>query len=310
MRRINSDNLLGGFIRYIKTLKGVKQVEFQKNTPTTSKEIQLFQRGNLFSLPIDLIDFLKQYNGFDLKWFNQFTKHDPYNQQLIEIGSIKFNRFSDIIKHDGKFSANCLPKFGVVYFLEEYEFGRICLCIIKGTFKPEIWLYSSTDSHWYFITHSFTCYFRLLVANLGIKGWQLAYTCTGIPSFTFNWMCYYCPAMIKVLNQDTIQKEMLEMVEPLERTIEDLENDTDDDLLEMETFPVFKTPQLTVPETSSGQVSIPFDVDQVVRAIQDLLKPSDETLTSALVGNQPLSSSNPSTISSGPNIRKKMVRKY
>ncbi|KAI9202998.1 uncharacterized protein BJ171DRAFT_425860, partial [Polychytrium aggregatum] len=54
---------------------------------------------------------------------------------------------------------------------------------------------------WFRIAKSFTAYFRLMIEHMGIHGWQLAFTDSGLPPAVLDWMCFYVPARAKMYRQ-------------------------------------------------------------------------------------------------------------
>lgn len=57
--------------------------------------------------------------------------------------------------------------------------------------EPEVWM-QDTSSRWYFVAPSFIQYFRVAVSHLGIIGWQKAFTPSGLPTTTKQWMAMFC----------------------------------------------------------------------------------------------------------------------
>ncbi|KAI9362513.1 hypothetical protein DFJ73DRAFT_773242 [Zopfochytrium polystomum] len=58
--------------------------------------------------------------------------------------------------------------------------------------QPQVWL-QDTRGVWYPLARSFSSYFRLAVAHLGIIGWQLGMADAGMPRATADWLTFYSP---------------------------------------------------------------------------------------------------------------------
>ncbi|KAJ3330069.1 Tubulin polyglutamylase complex subunit 2 [Blyttiomyces sp. JEL0837] len=112
---------------------------------------------------------------------------------------------------------------GICYMLHDSRgYGRVCLCYSstssvtttssstsstsgantgsasdrrkpRNTVKgPEVW-FQDLGGVWYPLTRSFSSYFRLMVAHLGIFGWQMGLVEAGLPQAVLDWMCFYAP---------------------------------------------------------------------------------------------------------------------
>ena len=57
---------------------------------------------------------------------------------------------------------------------------------------PEVW-FQALACGWHYLAPSFTCYFRLAVAHLGVRGWQGCYAPCGADPVARQWMRLYCP---------------------------------------------------------------------------------------------------------------------
>ncbi len=57
---------------------------------------------------------------------------------------------------------------------------------------PEVW-FQDLACGWHYLAPSFTCYFRLAVAHLGVRGWQGCYAPCGADPVARQWMRLYCP---------------------------------------------------------------------------------------------------------------------
>ncbi|XP_044287255.1 tubulin polyglutamylase complex subunit 2 isoform X2 [Varanus komodoensis] len=77
--------------------------------------------------------------------------------------------------------------------------GKVCL-VYKHT-KPavspdsEIW-FLDRALYWHFLTKTFTAYYRLLIAHLGLPQWQYAFTSYGISPQAKQWFNMYKPITV------------------------------------------------------------------------------------------------------------------
>ncbi|KAG4100349.1 hypothetical protein H8356DRAFT_1660976 [Neocallimastix lanati (nom. inval.)] len=66
--------------------------------------------------------------------------------------------------------------------------------------KPQVW-FLDNNNEWNFLSPNFISYFRLMVKNFGIYGWQLAYTKKGLYQSTLDWLSFYAPDRVMFYNQ-------------------------------------------------------------------------------------------------------------
>lgn len=60
----------------------------------------------------------------------------------------------------------------------------------------------------YYLSPSFTAYFRLMLAHLGIIGWQSFVTTRGLHSCTYNWLSFYAPDRAKLYTKSRVMKQI------------------------------------------------------------------------------------------------------
>lgn len=63
--------------------------------------------------------------------------------------------------------------------------------------EPEVW-FQDISARWHFVSATFSNFLRLLLAHMGVFGWQMAYTPEGLPAETIHWMGLFCKERICV----------------------------------------------------------------------------------------------------------------
>jgi len=66
--------------------------------------------------------------------------------------------------------------------------------------RPQVW-FQDLSFRWHFIANSFTDYFRLVTAHLGIPQWQHAFTDAGLGPATCHWLAYFCPERLALATE-------------------------------------------------------------------------------------------------------------
>jgi hypothetical protein len=156
--------------------------------------------------PEELKQFYAMFNGVSLSWNSEVLG------KSINVGNIRINRFNEILpvsfegdvcqcKYQGQIvsipdqathqpfiiDSNCNAG-NVVMFLCSTSSLKTSDDKKRST---EIW-FQDLSWRWHFICHTMTQYLRLMVAHLGIHGWQLLYTPEGLPRNTIQWMTMFC----------------------------------------------------------------------------------------------------------------------
>ncbi|KAF7243815.1 Tubulin polyglutamylase complex subunit 2 [Varanus komodoensis] len=177
-------------------------------------------KKNACVLPEDLKNFYLMTDGFHMTWS---VKSD---ESPMPLGSMTINGISRLNRL-GTSPAYSLPSAPTLADLEEadeeggdkdqpekphldsrsliFELdpcggnGKVCL-VYKHT-KPavspdsEIW-FLDRALYWHFLTKTFTAYYRLLIAHLGLPQWQYAFTSYGISPQAKQWFNMYKPITV------------------------------------------------------------------------------------------------------------------
>ncbi|KAJ3321200.1 Tubulin polyglutamylase complex subunit 2 [Boothiomyces sp. JEL0866] len=178
------DSMLSGVVPYIESLPKVQSVKLNKKPPALQSSISLWERTYQKTLPQDYKTFLNITDGMHLIWTSCFFQND------IVIGKINICGIEQFIP-----SRINSSEITHAFVLEECQpYGNTCLCF-KGD-QVQIWFYNYETENWLYLTDSFSNYFRLSTACLGIIGWQLYQK---LPTWTLNFMCFYTPEMLEIL---------------------------------------------------------------------------------------------------------------
>ncbi|GMI07731.1 hypothetical protein TrLO_g11532 [Triparma laevis f. longispina] len=69
---------------------------------------------------------------------------------------------------------------------------------------PEIW-FRDRSNKWWFMCNDFTCYLRLMIVHLGIRGWWASFTTHGLDPNCRQLMIRFCPERMLVNEANKIQ---------------------------------------------------------------------------------------------------------
>jgi hypothetical protein len=91
------------------------------------------------------------------------------------------------------------PNQDNLYLIEDaHPFGKAFMKFTDQ--KSEIFFQESMSKEYYFISDSFSSYFRLSFSCLLTRGWQTGFG-SGITKWTNDWMCFYCPKIIDMIDK-------------------------------------------------------------------------------------------------------------
>jgi tubulin polyglutamylase complex subunit 2 len=77
----------------------------------------------------------------------------------------------------------------------------VALVYISGSEAPEVW-FQELSCVWSVLAQSFSDYFRLMLAHVGLPAWQSAFTPTGLVPSVRAWLRLLSPGTIKKAVQD------------------------------------------------------------------------------------------------------------
>lgn len=62
---------------------------------------------------------------------------------------------------------------------------------------PEVW-FADRANTWFFLSRSFTEYFRLLTLHLGLPEWQFVFTDAGLSPISQQWFNFFAPVRLQI----------------------------------------------------------------------------------------------------------------
>ncbi|XP_077202703.1 tubulin polyglutamylase complex subunit 2 isoform X2 [Paroedura picta] len=233
------DRLTLGVTRLLEAAPGVAEVTFVEKEPAERHAIISWEQKNGCVLPEDLKNFYMMVDGFHMTWSIKM------DDNVMPLGSMLINSISKLNRL-GAAAAYALPNTPTLADLEDtdeeeekgnqdqpekphfdsrsliFELdscggnGKVCL-VYKNT-KPvvapdsEIW-FLDRALYWHFITKTFTAYYRLLIAHLGLPQWQYAFTSYGI-SPQAKWFNMYKPITIDLAQLSSEAEVFVNKLDP------------------------------------------------------------------------------------------------
>eukprot|EP00397_Hematodinium_sp_SG-2012_P052263 GEMP01061701.1.p1 GENE.GEMP01061701.1~~GEMP01061701.1.p1 ORF type:complete len:215 (+),score=45.79 GEMP01061701.1:169-813(+) len=192
----------------LKTLQNhpkVRNVVSVERPPVTVAQLHEWeQKNDPYILPEDYKGFLLSMDGFELSWYLlQRTPNAVNGSDSMQAQSTKGNVMLTGVLETSLFGRMHLnPLSEVIYVVEDDESpfkafhldnkcegGAVCLRY-KSPTRCEVWHMDLAGS-WAFIAGSFSDYYRLLLAHLGIPRWQCIFSANGLDptaSFWVRWL--------------------------------------------------------------------------------------------------------------------------
>ncbi|TMW64942.1 hypothetical protein Poli38472_009109 [Pythium oligandrum] len=158
----------------------------------------ILQKNHPFVLPDDLKRFFTITNGLSVKWFASFRGHPTL------IGHFVLNGVQELQKtRVEKFATLCRPadlhrlrhvsvEEGVTVFPLESSAAYGDVALVYFSAKPQVW-FRDLRGHWSFLADNFTCYYRMMIAHLGLISWQTIFSDVGLDPFRKPWFYLFIP---------------------------------------------------------------------------------------------------------------------
>lgn len=167
------DEISLSVISFLERHAGITDVQYFERPPCASRDIENWERAHYpCVLPEDFKSFLRLSDGLLLKWS---IKQGELTQPL---GCMQVNDIANLLPCPRGCSAPGKGVFATVgeeppecvaaFELDSNALdGRLALLYRVGALtKPQVW-FQDLSTTWFFIAHTFTDYFRLMMMHLG-----------------------------------------------------------------------------------------------------------------------------------------------
>jgi hypothetical protein len=206
-RKQTFDELALNVVQHLESFDEITSIDF-KSSPVSSFDMFSWERNNpQYRLPEDMKAFYTVLNGFDLRWKVEIGKRH------VEVGQMKVVELKELTT-----TSPAHPSQMAAFIIcSQQDIGDILLIFTCGVSSPpgtssstsssaggttggrdseirhdsEIW-FRDTELRYHYMCPSFTHLLRVMVAHLGISGWQYVYTPQGLSSATQQFMSIFC----------------------------------------------------------------------------------------------------------------------
>mmetsp|Transcript_13932 Transcript_13932/g.23587 ORF Transcript_13932/g.23587 Transcript_13932/m.23587 type:complete len:311 (+) Transcript_13932:446-1378(+) len=219
------DKYTNAVISFLQEHKSVGKVTFTPREPCSPSDLYSWEsRNSPHKLPADLKSFLNVSNGFSLCWdgivngksqamgsmrlntarqltpvpFDQWPEDDNNNTPILTLGKGK--------KSERRPSNASMPAPIAAFDLDSScTGGCVALVYISGSEAPEVW-FQELSCVWSVLAQSFSDYFRLMLAHVGLPAWQSAFTPTGLVPSVRAWLRLLSPGRLSIEALSTSKK--------------------------------------------------------------------------------------------------------
>lgn len=174
-------NLLGAALKTISSFPTTSSVKVTTRNPALNSSIHNWEViHSPLKIPSDLKQFYVLCDGITCRW--------KVTDQAMDCGIIQVNSVGELNRFDNgiflsentssstHYSVPTLPP-GPSFLLSGcHPSGKILLCFPVNSHHPQIWFHALESATWHPLSPNFTSFFRLMLVNLGIIGWPMAYT--------------------------------------------------------------------------------------------------------------------------------------
>ncbi|KAI8911983.1 hypothetical protein DFJ77DRAFT_416005, partial [Powellomyces hirtus] len=207
-------------LAYLESCPYVTDIKLSSNAACSESELKIWTRMNApHRLPADVTALLSMADGLKVQWGIQSSSNNI--SASIEIGCVDICALKDWRRCD-----EGTPPGAAFVIQTTLPFGYVCLVFVPTNTdlnKPpssqdkqqqqqqqqhapsvfpqttaEIWFYEVSSRKWFPLAQSLSAYFRLMVVHLGVKGWQMGWTDTGMPQSTLDWLAMYATSRVEL----------------------------------------------------------------------------------------------------------------
>ena len=160
-------------ISFLERHAGITDVQYFERPPCASRDIENWERAHYpCVIPEDFKSFLRLSDGLLLKWsIKQGDLTQPLGcMQINDVANLSPCPRGSFVPGEGVFDMNgeepleCVAAFELDSNALD---GRLALLYRAGALtKPQVW-FQDLSATWFFIAHTFTDYFRLMMMHLG-----------------------------------------------------------------------------------------------------------------------------------------------
>jgi hypothetical protein len=211
-------------ITFLERHAGITDVQYFERPPCATRDIENWERAHYpCVLPEDFKSFLRLSDGLLLKWaIKQGDLTQPLGcMQVNDVANLSPCPRGTFAPGEGVFDTGETPPECVAAFeLDSNALdGRLALLYRAGALtKPQIW-FQDLSATWFFIAHTFTDYFRLMMMHLGNQTQNFAaWACTFIASI-FLWRAAHVNLVEPAISTKLSQHEWLRGPRPIRRTV-------------------------------------------------------------------------------------------
>ncbi|XP_020292794.1 tubulin polyglutamylase complex subunit 2 [Pseudomyrmex gracilis] len=200
------ENLTLGVVKILEGSPCVKNVRIERRNGQEPSAIASWEQRHCCALPEDVRNFYASIDGFLLQWSLEIAGEE-FSIGRMEINSLSsLKRYidrdrqtgssaSDLGTHAAENATQNAPDNDVFSDSRNAKFFEIGQCFpgpdngkIYLAYRPKqeqdtpsIWLHR--DGSWYHLADSFTVYFRMMLAHLGLPLWQCCVSGLALPTW-------------------------------------------------------------------------------------------------------------------------------
>eukprot|EP00730_Choanoeca_flexa_P009842 TRINITY_DN14189_c0_g1_i1.p1 TRINITY_DN14189_c0_g1~~TRINITY_DN14189_c0_g1_i1.p1 ORF type:complete len:307 (+),score=36.04 TRINITY_DN14189_c0_g1_i1:63-983(+) len=190
-----------GMIQSLEKRPNIVDIRLNQQPPCEQAAILQWEAESGCSMPLDLSNFYKSFNGFQLVWTCLDAGH------VIPVGQLTINRIEQLTKLQSPRKTisgfeECVammarsdesapdPIANKFHLATVADGSRVVLSLAHNDLS--IWLLDNARD-WHYLANSFTEYFRLMVLNLGLPCWQHVVADIPLPPTAEPWFWMFMP---------------------------------------------------------------------------------------------------------------------
>eukprot|EP00047_Mylnosiga_fluctuans_P015934 m.50417 g.50417 ORF g.50417 m.50417 type:complete len:280 (+) comp6224_c0_seq1:114-953(+) len=194
------NGLTMGLVASLEKRPGIVDVRVRPTAAVMSSHLGGWESTHRAVLPTDLKNYLLTVNGMDLCWSVTIAG------AACPVGRMHVHAMSELSVIDARPPADaseegCVGSVRLFFSPPLVEIdacdGDGAVCVVGDGRDTSVW-FRDRSERYHRIAGSFTEYFRLMVAHLGIPGWQYALTSIGLSPIAAQWFHQYAPSRLVI----------------------------------------------------------------------------------------------------------------